>query len=129
MKNTPYRSKIRFRVLCVFCLLVAALLSSGQISARSVLMQDIAGHVVICSGDASVVLAVDTHGTPISDETACPECSCLNPIDADMTRSVALETPAAGHDAETLRQQDVYQKSVYSIRLRAPPSQVKTTSL
>ena len=92
-------------------------------------MQDIAGHVVICSGDASVVLAVDTHGTPISDETACPECSCLNPIDAAITRIVALETPAAGHDAETLRQQDVYQKTVYSIRLRAPPSQVKTTSL
>ena len=129
MKNTPYRSKIRFRVLCVFCLLVAALLSSGQISARSVLIQDIAGHVVICSGDASVVLAVDTHGAPISDETACPKCSCLNPLDADMTRSVALETPAAGHDAETLRQQNVYQKTVYSIRLRAPPSQVKTTSL
>ena len=129
MKNTPYRSKIRFRVLCIFCLLVAALLSSEQISARSVLMQYIAGHVVICSGDASVVLAVDTHGAPISDETACPECSCLNPIDADMSYSVALETPAAGHDAETLRQQDVYQKTVYSIRLRAPPSQVKTTSL
>jgi len=115
--------------LCGFCLLVAALLSSGQISARSVLMQDIAGHVVICSGDASFVLAVDAHGAPISDETACPECSCLNPIDADMIRGVALTTPAAGHYAETLRQQDVYQKSVYSIRLRAPPSQVKTTSL
>ncbi|MDB2529364.1 hypothetical protein N9X46_01345 [Paracoccaceae bacterium] len=129
MKNTPYRSKIRFRVLCVFCLLVAALLSSGQISARSVLIQDIAGHVVICSGDASVVLALDTHGAPISDETACPECSCLNPIDAEITRGLALKPPAAGHDAETLRQQDVYQKSVYSIRLRAPPSQVKTTSL
>ena len=92
-------------------------------------MQDIAGHVVICSGDASFVLAVDTHGAPISDETACPECSCLNPIDADMIRGVALKTPAAGHYAETLRQQDVYQKSVYFIRLRAPPSQVKTTSL
>ena len=129
MRNTPYRSKIRFRVLCVFCLLVAALLSSGQISARSVLIQDIAGHVVICSGDASVVLALDTHGAPISDETACPECSCLNPIDAEITRGLALKPPAAGHDAETLRQQDVYQKSVYSIRLRAPPSQVKTTSL
>ena len=109
--------------------MVAALLSSGQISARSVLMQYIAGHVVICSGDASVVLAVDTHGAPISDETACPECSCLNPIDADMTHGVALKTPAAGHDAETLRRQDVYQKSVYSIRLRDPPSQIKTTSL
>ena len=96
MKNTPYRSKIRFRVLCVFCLLVAALLSSGQISARSVLMQDIAGHVVICSGDASVVLAVDTHGAPISDETACPECSCLNPIDADMIRGVALKRQPPG---------------------------------
>jgi hypothetical protein len=129
VKNTPYRSKIRFRVLCVFCLLVAALLSSGQISARSVLIQDIAGHVVICSGDASVVLALDTHGAPISDETACPECSCLNPIDAEITRCLALKPPAAGHDAGTLRQQDVYQKSVYSIRLRAPPSQVKTTSL
>ena len=109
--------------------MVAALLSGGQISARSVLMQYIAGHVVICSGDASVVLAVDTHGAPISDETACPECSFLNSIYADMTRSVALETPAAGHDAETLRQQEVYQKTVYSIPLRAPPSQVKTTSL
>ena len=129
MKNTPYRSKIRFRVFCGFCLLVAALLSSGQISARSVLMQEIAGHVVICSGDASFVLAVDAHGAPISDETACPECSCLNPIDADIIRGVALTTPAAGHYAETLRHQDVYQKSVYSIRLRAPPSQVKTTSL
>ena len=129
MKNTPYRSKIRFRALCVLCLLVAALLSSGQISARSVLMQDIAGHVVICSGDASFVLAVDAHGAPISDETACPECSCLNPIDADMIRGIALTTPAAGHYAETLRQQDVYQKSVYSIRLSAPPSQVKTISL
>ena len=129
MKNTPYRSKIRFRVFCGFCLLVAALLSSGQISARSVLIKDIAGHVVICSGDASVVLALDTHGAPISDETACPECSCLNPIDAEITRGLALKPPAAGHDAETLRQQDVYQKSVYSIRLRAPPSQVKTTSL
>jgi len=92
-------------------------------------MQDIAGHVVICIGDASVVLAVDTHGAPISDETACPECSCLNLIDADMIRGVALKTPAAGHYAETLRQRDVYQKTVYSIRLRAPPSQFKTTSL
>ena len=129
MKDTPYRLKLRLRVLCVFCLLVAALLSSGQMSARSVLMQDIAGYVVICSEDASVVFAVDSHGAPISDETACPECSCLNPIDADMIRGVALKTPAAGHDAETLRQRDVYQKSVYSILLRAPPSQVKTTSL
>jgi hypothetical protein len=129
VKDTPYRLKIRFRVLRVFCLLIAALLSSGQISARSVLMQDTVGHVVICSRGASVVIAVDTHGDPISDETACPECSCLNPIDADMTRGVTLKTSAAGHDAETLRQQDVYQKSVYSIRLRAPPSQVKTISL
>ena len=129
MKNLPHRLKEHCGAFFIFSLLVAGLLSLGQVSARSVLMQDIAGHVVICSGDASFVLAVDAHGAPISDETACPECSCLNPIDADMIRGVALTTPAAGHYGETLRQQDVYQKSVYSIRLRAPPSQAKTTSL
>ncbi|MGB2005140.1 MAG: hypothetical protein ACPHRD_10910, partial [Paracoccaceae bacterium] len=77
MKNLPHRLKKHCGAFFLFSLLVAALLSLGQVSARSVLMQDTAGHLVICSGDASVVITVDSHGAPISDETSCPECSCL----------------------------------------------------
>lgn len=127
MKNLPHRLKKHCGAFFLLSLLVAALLSLGQVSARSVLMQDTAGHLVICSGDASVVITVDSHGAPISDETSCPECSCLNPIDADMNRSVVLKTSAASRAAEALRRQDAYQKSIYSIQLRAPPSQVKST--
>ena len=127
MKKLPHRLKKHCWAFFLFSLLVAALLSLGQVSARSVLMQDTAGHLVICSGDASVVITVDSHGAPISDETSCPECSCLNPIDADMNRSVVLKTSAASRAAEALRRQDAYQKSIYSIQLRAPPSQVKST--
>ena len=91
-------------------------------------MQNTAGRVVIYSGDASVVIAVASYGAPISDEISCAECSCLNPIDADMNRVVVLKTPtAAPRAAEALRRQDAYQKFIYSIRLRAPPSQVKYT--
>lgn len=127
MKNLPHRLKKHCRAFFLFSLLVAALLSLGQVSARSVLMQDTAGHLVICSGDASVVITVDSHGAPISDETSCPECSCLNPIHADINPSVVLKTSAASRAAEALRRQDAYQKSIYSIQLRAPPSQVKST--
>ena len=127
MKNLPHRLKKHCGAFFLLSLLVAALLSLGQVSARSVLMQDTAGHLVICSGDASVVITVDSHGAPISDETSCPECSCLNPIDADMNRSVVLKTSAASRAAEALRPQDAYQKSIYSIQLRAPPSQVNST--
>jgi hypothetical protein len=127
MKNLPHRLKKHCGAFFLLSLLVAALLSLGQVSARSVLMQDTTGHLVICSGDASVIIAVDSHGAPISDETSCPECSCLNPIDADMNRSVVLKTSAASRAAEALRRQDAYEKSIYSIQLRAPPSQVKST--
>ncbi len=127
MKNLPNRLKKHCRVFSLLSLLVAVLLPLGQVSARSVLMQDTAGHLVICSGDASVVIAVDSHGAPISDETSCPECSCLNPIDADMSRGIVLKTSAASRAAEALRRQHAYQKSIYSIQLRAPPSQVKST--
>ena len=127
MKNLPHRLKKHCRVFSLLSLLVAVLLPLGQVSARSVLMQDTAGHLVICSGDASVVIAVDSHGAPISDETSCPECSCLNPIDADMSRGIVLKTSAASRAAEALRRQHAYQKSIYSIQLRAPPSQVKST--
>ena len=127
MKNLPHRLKKHCRAFFHFSILVAGLLSLGQVAARSVLMQDTAGHLVICSGDASVVIAVDSHGAPISDETSCPECSCLNPIDADMNRKVVLKTSAASRAAEALRRQDAYQKSIYSIQLRAPHSQVKST--
>ena len=127
MKNLPHRLKEHCGASLIFSLLVAGLLSLGQISARSVLMQDTAGHLVICSEDASVVIAVDSHGAPISDETSWPECSCLNPIDAGMNRGVVLKTSAASRAAEALRRQDAYQKSIYSIQLRGPPSQVKST--
>ena len=127
MKNLPHRFKKHCGAFFLFSLLVAGLLSLGQVSARSVLMQDTAGHLVICSGDASVVIAVDSHGAPISDETSCPECSCLNPIDADINRGVVLKTSTASRAAEALRRQDAYQKSIYSIQLRGPPSQVKST--
>ena len=127
MKNLPHRLKEHCGAFFIFSLLVAGLLSLGQVSARSVLMQDTAGHLVICSGDASVVIAMDSHGAPISDETSCPECSCLNPIEADMNRGVVLKTSAASRAAEALRRQDAYQKSIYSIQLRGPPSQVKST--
>ena len=127
MKNLPHRLKKHCGAFFLLSLLVAALLSLGQVSARSVLMQDTAGHLVICSGDASVVIAVDSHGAPISDETSCPECSCLNPIDADINRGVVLKTSTASRATEALRRQDAYQKSIYSIQLRGPPSQVKST--
>ena len=127
MKNLSHRLKKHCGAIFLFSLLVAGLLSLGQVSARSVLMQDTAGHLVICSGDASVVIAVDSHGAPISDETSCPECSCLKPIHADINPSVVLKTSAASRAAEALRRQDAYQKSIYSIQLRAPPSQVKST--
>ena len=127
MKNLPHRLKKQCGAFYIICLLVTGLLSVGQVSARNVLMPDTAGHVVICSGDAIIIIAVDSHGTPISDENSCPECSCLNPIDADMTRGVVLKTPATAPTAESLRSQNTYQKSIYSIQLRAPPSQVKST--
>ena len=127
MKNLAHCLKKHCRAFFLFSLLVAGLLSRGQVAARSVLMQDTAGHLVICSGDASVVIAVDSHGAPISDETSCPECSCLNPIDADMNREVVLKTSAASRAAEALRRQEAYQKSIYSFQLRAPHAQVKST--
>ena len=127
MKNLPHRFKEHCGAFFIFSLLVAGLLSLGQVPERSVLMQETAGHLVICIEDASVVIAVDSHGAPISDETSCPECSCLNPIDADMNRGVVLKTSAASRAAEALRRQDAYQKSIYSIQLRGPPSQVKST--
>ena len=115
MKNLRHRLKKQCGAFFLFCLLATGLLSVGQVSARSVLMPDTAGHVVICSGDATVVIAVDSHGTPISDETSCPECFCLNLIDADMSRGVALKTPATAQVAESFRRQNAYQNP-YKLR-------------